>query len=329
MGNPFTTGGFNCCTCPEPPDYDPSVDPPLATYINRCGCPSVAVVCTSENKTATLCGYNEFNTASVPPKKYRKKVDITHYSSANYSCCSGGVIKVNDQAVEVTARNYTYEYNANDCSFTTIGENGQLDYTTFIVCTNTVSSTSTGPISTIGASEYTVNSTTNKTADSSTRTFQTTGPCPTLPYLRSEVNHTGEINLSIEDTEADALARETATTGTSCSSIYQLRTTLFNFTKRTATYSATVTNLVVGVEYEGCVRIRKRESYSGTPPAGADTEWEDVEPDTISSFTATDTEEEVATDVDVPNAQGYEYEVVSAHVWASSAGCDCPTSYTP
>jgi hypothetical protein len=86
---------------------------------------------------------------------------------------------------------------------------------------------------------------------------------------------------------------------------------------------------VVGIAYEGCVRIRKRESYSGTPPAGADTEWEDVAPDTISSFTATATEEEIAADVVVPNVQGYEYQVVSAHVWPVSVGCDCPTSYAP
>ena len=73
--------------------------------------------------------------------------------------------------------------------------------------------------------------------------------------------------------------------------------------------------------------MRKREAYSGTVPSGADTEWHDVEPDTIATFTATATEEEVATDVDLPNEQGYEYEVLEAYVWPTSAGCDCPTSY--
>ena len=63
-------------------------------------------------------------------------------------------------------------------------------------------------------------------------------------------------------------------------------------------------------------------------PDGADLEWEDVEPDDIAAFEATSEEEEVATDVEVPNARGYEYEVVSAHVWIESAECDCPTSYT-
>ena len=128
------------------------------------------------------------------------------------------------------------------------------------------------------------------------------------------------------DTETNALAAATATSGTSCSSLYQLRTDSSSFTKRTATYSATASNLLVGVEYRGCVRIRKRQAYSGTPPGGANTNWENVTPDTISPFTATNTSENIATDVSVPNAQGYEYEVVSAHVWPTSVGCDCPTS---
>ena len=55
--------------------------------------------------------------------------------------------------------------------------------------------------------------------------------------------------------------------------------------------------------------------------------WEDVEPDTIASFTPTETSEEVATDEALPFVKGWEYEVVSAHVWPVSAGCDCPTSY--
>ena len=72
MGNPFTTGSFNCCTCPQPPDYDPSVDPPLATYINRCGCPSVAVVCESSKKDATMCGVVDPDATDSPPNLYKE-----------------------------------------------------------------------------------------------------------------------------------------------------------------------------------------------------------------------------------------------------------------
>jgi hypothetical protein len=66
---------FNCCTCPEPPDYDPGVDDPLDKYINTCGCPSVSVECESEGKTATLCGFSEFTGfVSSPPKNILYKM---------------------------------------------------------------------------------------------------------------------------------------------------------------------------------------------------------------------------------------------------------------
>lgn len=330
MANPFTTGGFNCCTCPEPPDFDAEVDDPLATYINRCGCPVVSVACTSESKTATLCGYSEYTggaaVASSPPKKYRTQIDLTYQTSIGRICC-GSTPTISSRKNLIRQRNYTDEYNADDCSVTQSHDDGEVENIIYVTCTSTVYTTTTGTVDTIGASEYAVISTTSQTADLSEDSLQTTGPCTPPDYIRTEAVWTGSKTLSIEDTELDALARATATTGTYCSSIYQLRTTSFSFTERTVTYTATASNLVIGVAYEGCVRVRRRESYSGTAPVDADTAWYDVAPDTIASFTATATEEEVATDVAVPNAQGYEYEVVGAYVWPVSAGCDCPTSY--
>ena len=67
MGNPFNIGPFNCCSCPEPPGFDAETDDPMAKYINMCGCPSVAIVCVSEQKTATLCGFPEFTNANATP----------------------------------------------------------------------------------------------------------------------------------------------------------------------------------------------------------------------------------------------------------------------
>ena len=78
MANPFTTGSFNCCTCPEPPGYDPEVDDPLNTYINRCGCPVVELVCTSEEKLAQMCGQfdpDDFGTADGT--NVYKNVEVT------------------------------------------------------------------------------------------------------------------------------------------------------------------------------------------------------------------------------------------------------------
>ena len=363
MANPFTTGPFNCCTCPEPPDYDSEVDDPLDKYINTCGCPSVSVVCESSEKTATLCGFSE-NTAftSTPPKKYLKKeLKWTQYNLSNWECgqfnrpcgrlllsttsLSNGSFRIDEytdiinEVEDASCTPYT-TYPTPGCSY------GQRSYTSYTYknpyvscpkdedgnrdpgCVCARESTSvTECIPNLLSNQLTDVSATVSEMVYSSQAYFGSGDCS--GELSQDWNARRIKELSIEDTDDAALERATATEGSSCSSLYQLRTTSFSFTKRTATYTATASNLVVGKAYTGCVRIRKREAYSGTPPAGADTEWEDVEPDTISSFTATDTEEEIATDVVVPNVQGYEYQVVSAHVWPVSVGCDCPTSYAP
>lgn len=401
MGNPFTTGGFNCCTCPEPPDYDPSVDPPLATYINRCGCPSVAVVCESSEKDAEMCGVVDpdddpsiFYTTRTTTGEVNRYIDGPEIATTTFSRDGSGNCtnatnttgSENCEGFQSGSTFYEKRVITASASGTTTGACGGTASATSPLPTHTstktysaesgcginYSETTPDATITIGTScdfpcepsssgglgfgqafsgsgtvpfdwldriwEGTITGsvTIDETCDgggtsTSPATFNVSAGATQATTFEDALNQTGTegSEYTIPDTEQDALDAATAISGTSCSSLYQLRTNSSSFIKRTVTYSATATNLVVGVAYEGCVRIRKRESYSGTPPAGANTEWEDVEPDTISSFTATDTEEEVATDVDVPNAQGYEYEVVSAHVWASSAGCDCPTSYTP
>jgi len=170
-----------------------------------------------------------------------------------------------------------------------------------------------------------INNTKSRYESVGTTYFEPGSPC--AGELKATINHAYETTLSIPDTEEDALARANPTDGSSCSSINQLRTTSFSWTERTVTYTATAENLVIGVAYEGCVRIQRREAYRGTEPDDADTAWEDVEPDTIASFTPTETIEVVATNEALPFAKGYEYEVVGAYVWPVSAGCDCPTSY--
>jgi hypothetical protein len=164
-----------------------------------------------------------------------------------------------------------------------------------------------------------------------------------LPYVRTEVEATGTIALSDEDTEAAALERATETEGTDCTSIYQLRTTSFSFTVRTATYTIKASNLQPGVTYAGCVRIQRRKAYSGTIPDDPDTseeeviEWEDVEPDPFSGITRTpgNTDENGVTtieeDVALPGGDedsiGWEYQALSVHIWPSYADCTCPTGY--
>lgn len=337
MANPFTTGPFNCCTCPEPPDYDPDVDDPLDTYVNLCGCPSVEVVCTSEQKAATLCGFSEYEdlpliAASTPPKKYRKRVANKYDSETRWSCnlaCTPNRV-LRDKTVTTTNFNKEEVYDVDDCSTSETLEEGVIVVTHYITsspdCGSTVDYTITSVPFYPGPTNGDVISTTELRYIFNYSQDCFSGGACAGQICRQNYNEYTTI-LSVEDTEADALARAIGTSGTSCSSLYQLRTTSFSFTQRTSTYTATASNLVIGVQYEGCVRIRRREAYSGTVPSGADTAWYDVEPDTIAAFTATATEEEVATDVDLPNEQGYEYAIVGAYVWPTSAGCDCPTSY--
>lgn len=147
----------------------------------------------------------------------------------------------------------------------------------------------------------------------------------TFPACDGTSETRSEYSNPTDDAGALSLARTVS--GSDCSSIYEARTDKSFFRHQTVKYTATAQNLVIGVEYEGCVRIKRREAYSTTVPSGGNTDWEDIEPDTIVSFIATNTEEEVATDEALPFAKGYEYLVVEAYLWPVSAGCDCPTSY--
>ena len=332
MANPFTTGPFNCCSCPQPPDYDAEVDDPLPKYIGKCGCPTVSYTCVSESKTATLCGLSEYaGFVSSPPKKY-KTVSLSGSESFDtsvfVSSCDPPVV---DVSVSATGGG-SYTYNCADSSisgsltrshssvYSCVSSGGGATYS---VGPYDLPSSSWPSAIRLGASATCLSTETlGKKSGAGTPSSSTS---KTLTSATG--SYTKTLDPSSEDTEDDALTRATATADTLCSSLYQLRTTSFSFTQRTVTYTATATNLVPGITYEGCVRIRRREAYNGTLPPGADTAWYDVEPDTIASFTPTANEEEVATDVALPNAQGYEYEVVGAYVWPVSAGCDCPTSY--
>lgn len=333
MANPFTTGPFNCCTCPAPPGYDPLVNDPLPKYRNKCGCPTATLECVSEQKVATLCGFSEFEDtdadpaieASVPPKKYTTSTtDYTNKEEQRYQCCDPEGYKIRVDTTTKVPGQWLQVYDLENCVKSTISQSSPIITTKIYDCSGSLLSSSDSSTSVSFDTEYT-DSTTFRRFELDRTVLDSGGDCDGKVFSHKFTKFTE--TLSVEDTEAAALTRATSTEGTSCSSLYQLRTTSFTFTQRTSTYTATASNLVIGVQYEGCVRIRRREAYSGTVPSGADTAWYDVEPDTIAAFTATATEEEVATDVALPNVQGYEYEVVGAYVWPTSAGCDCPTSY--
>lgn len=334
---------FNCCTCPEPPNYEEGVDDPLPKYTNKCGCPTATLECVSEQKVATLCGFSEFTgdgvESSVPPNKYLKASGsgtASWPSSRPAVDCDAtrsrrifGTV-VYDGCNEFSAETFGYE-NCNTYTGSWVSSGGatcsDLNY-----CGDTDWTEKRTSIPSNWTSvEFDCGAAATTTISNTVRNYLPNAVDAKPDFVCSDILGFNQIVLSEPDTEAASLARATATDGTACSSIYELRTTSLSFTVRTATYSVIANNLCKGRAYEGCVRLQRREAYSGTEPEGADTEWEDIEPDTIASFTATAKEMEIETDVALPggtvDAIGYEYRAVSAHVWPVSAGCDCPTDY--
>lgn len=338
---------FTCCTCPEPPGYDAEVDDPLPKYRNRCDCPHATFTCKSVEKMGRLCGFSEY-TASVPPKKYKKK---TFSGSATYDDSSTATW----DGVWSGSREWDMSGNAQtkygECSGGDIIGNMIIDISGYSPSAGTLPSgqrvTEENTIATSPYSVYECPTTEEPERVCFTSTLDYFDPYVVISSVKRQRSFpedapepdTGTVSeeLSLPDSEADALARVSGTESTTyCSSVYELRTDLFTFTVRTVKFSLELTNLCYGRAYEGCVRIRKRKAFSGTAPPGEVIEWEDVEHFTFGPITPTsaNTEDGVTTTAEITDqdlvggtedAKGWEYEIVSAHVWPVSAGCDCPT----
>ena len=322
MSNPFFTGNFVCCDCPDPDD---------GKYLNRCGCPEVVIECESEARSATMCGFVEFAGASIspstPPRWYKTQ---TH----------AGTIEVGNSVAGNNNSNIRYHFSGDksggsasrsfdaDCvatgSFPFSGQQGWGYVST---------SSTSGPcdhldLGSRDAGDRTSTPITTTTARLSKATLQNNVDSNGWQFCTD----TGLATLSDEATEQEALDRATPVEASSCSSLYQLRTTSSSFTVRTVKYFAKARNLCPGRQYQGCVRIRRREAYAGTPPAEADTSWDEVAPDLIDTFTADPDEDGwtiIDEDVALPNEQGFEYEIMGASIWPVGSGCECPTEYEP
>ena len=109
------------------------------------------------------------------------------------------------------------------------------------------------------------------------------------------------------DSEADALARTTPTTGTNCSSLWQTRSTGRQFTKRTSAYTIECSGLIVGLEYEVHPSIEKRTAVIGSEGA-----WEDVDVTPVIFTATSDTKSFAAVALD--HVQGYEYKITGANI---------------
>jgi len=281
-------------------------------YIHPCGCPSASVVCESESVTPTLCGFEEINksgfTPSTPPLKYRKME----------------IVGTGAYVLESTCDETTYNYFESTRSGTSSCERGKLD------CIKTPSASSVidsfqsrscvdGVVEDGTSGTNTISTGANVCSQGDSNWYFGLSQVATSNISAYSLNNASNQyddrkntkTLSVVDLDVDAIARETPVTGTSCSSLWETRSTGFSFTVRTSGYTIECSNLAVGVEYEVIPSIRKRTAVIGSYGA-----WEDV---TVSStsFTATATTETIDSSgnpIALDHIQGYEYEITGVNI---------------
>jgi hypothetical protein len=249
-----------------------------ATTPTRCGCCGVGtavLACRTRSGSATLCGFDEYTSPSVPPLKYRKK---TFSGGIQYCQRNGGAACL---APNNGAETWSYsgfcQYDPATCTLSTASAIYTKD-------TNYVPGTC-GPGGTITHPAWTTCSIPSKldAFDSgsatvaltpTTRTITGTGLCATVGggfgYIATG---TSTETLSDLDTDEDAINRAAAAwsgwtntgdgTGgtcvpsTCCKASIQIRTT-FTFTYQAAQFRATLSGLAALTTYILSVSIYRR-----------------------------------------------------------------------
>ncbi len=308
-------------------------------YWHKCACPSATVDCESEQIDAELCGFSEYTDGgaivpSTPPKKYRKETLVRSNDEYTYGCSEACEQYYGKVAVD---NSYTASktYDATTCNTTTDAPGPGIIVGTSTIwtkggdqcvkdCGGGITLTDR-PYSVLSVSDIlanqdfieeagTVSSTTTSTYSTSYQNLFNNGS-GTCQYCDPKVSNEGselrDWTLTIEDTEADAIARETPTTGTFCSSLWETRSTGFSFTKRTSEYTIECGDLVIGLKYEVTPLIRKRTAVIDSYGA-----WEDVTvtPITFTATAKTETIDDAGNPIELDHVQGYEYEITGANI---------------
>lgn len=278
-------------------------------YLHTCGCPSASFTCESEEVNATLCGWDEFDGyESTPPNRYMtrgntgsgqfiRRITATGEEFARSNIVIAGSKTYSNECVVsggyTQTRSYTDIDDGELCSTTSAySSEGLEDIARVHVATNdrcAILFNGAPTSSTVSASSY------------------------SKEYTGTDTNTTGSwtVTLTDIDTESNALARETPITGTSCSSLWETRSTGFSFKKRTSGYTIECADLIIGYEYEATPSIRKRTSVIGSYGA-----WEDVTvtPITFTATAKTETIDDEGNPIDLDHIQGYEYEITSVTI---------------
>ena len=279
-------------------------------YSHPCGCPSATFSCESESISPTLCGWTEVNkngyVPSEPPLRYRKMSVNGSGQRFIENECDGTSYR---SFIEVLSGTASCELGSLDCVNVADGQNVNRTYTlTYCVDGSPGDSeTETNPI-------YTSE---RACTEGSSNWYFGLSMIPTSSvsaYIASSGQNDTKVmtrTISVEDTESDAIARETPVSGTSCNSVWQTRSTGFSWVKRTSGYTIECEDLIAGLEYEVKPVIRKR-----TAVIGSFGEWEDVTvtPVTFTATGTTETIDQSGEPIPLDHIQGYEYEITAVSI---------------
>lgn len=292
-------------------------------YLHPCACPSASFTCESESISPELCGFSEYTSPATPPKKYR--VETTTNSFGSYTlnkCCQPHFTEpyeVQPRFIDQSTSDYTLTstYDISTCVLTSEAVLGNATRTDYQYCDGSPTGTSSrtyddscgGYVGNITLDPTT--STTKGQVCAKTQLFNASAEEECEGSTQVSLNGTGSTILSSEDTDEDAINRETPSSGTSCSSLWSTRDTGFSWVKRTSGYTIECGDLVVGVEYEVKPAIRKRTAVIGSFGA-----WEDVTvtPVTFTATATTKTIDQSGEPIPLDHIQGYEYEITAVSI---------------
>ena len=277
-----------------------------------CGCPQWGIDCSSSEKVVSLCGWEEVDGYKSPlPKKYKTLTIVASGESESQEVsfyCADGADFWTRKTYTATATG-SITYNANLLSGCTLeyGSGELVDEWIWRHCNDgnkneipgqTTCRDASSPVPT--ASGWWAS---NTTVNSGLEVVKSGGCFSGATYIDNRIT-TWTLDDESEDTEEDALARASSTSGTSCSSLWEKRSTGYSFIKRESEYTINLSALVDGFSYRFKPVIQRRTAVIGSYGGWTDvvTGWQ--------SFTASGTTHTVGP-VSLPHLEGYEYKIVS------------------
>lgn len=219
--------------------------------------PNITMQCESQSGSATLCGYSEYTTPSVPPKKYRRRTLSGGSQAILYS--DAGC------ATPSCTSDYAFsgfcEYSADDCA---IAPGGTLDVT---ASGGACGGNASYPQCDIGVTYVAGGD--SEVLTPTTRGFTNDLVCHPgvgLASFKRPSQTTALETLSVEATEDEAIARAVKTPGASCTAFKESRGAGdFTFLFRTVAITVNCFNLNIGTEYTVRVDVLE-ENYGGGSP---------------------------------------------------------------